>query len=447
MKKTFIYLLLIVIVTSCATTRKVETPLPVWLKQRPASSEYFLGIGSSLKNGTPNSYMSAARKDALADLASGIAVNISGVSVLAKTENNRGIYESFTEQIKASSEDFLYDAELVEQFQNDTHYWCYYRIRKSEYYRIKAEKKREATEIALGKYKTGLQADKEGDISRAVKFYIQGLSAIRAYLAESTKIEDNGKSIDIAGELFNKLSDLASRINVYHDMRSLSVKEGSSVEPYKLTFNVIDRQTGKKLSGIPVKFKFTAGYLPKDKDMSDVEGKVSTYIDRLISVNDTEIIEVTPDFDELISLSTTDLIISGLMKGVISSGLKFRLNVTKPTVWLIYSGDVSKANKNTIATYFSENNIQMSYSEERADHVVVFSIDEGSNVSGQGYESYLHLTVELRMFKGNGKVIYDNEIRERSASVSDNMKVIDRKFTGKLKGVVLPMVIRKLKGL
>ena len=68
---------------------------PSWVKQRPASPQYFIGIGSSDK--TSSGYRNLAKADALNDLASEISVSVSSELIDVMTE-----YSGFSEEYARS---------------------------------------------------------------------------------------------------------------------------------------------------------------------------------------------------------------------------------------------------------------------------------------------------------------------------------------------------------
>jgi len=144
MRNFAIILISILIFSSCGSTKKatVEIPKPGWVLTKPVINDYYIGIGTSRKIGTLEQYTEEARKNALSSIAGEISTKISSVSVLNQFEDQNGISEIFQNKIKASSKDMLAGYEMVEQFENESHYWVYYKLSKAKYEEEKAKRKK-----------------------------------------------------------------------------------------------------------------------------------------------------------------------------------------------------------------------------------------------------------------------------------------------------------------
>ncbi|MFQ5825538.1 MAG: LPP20 family lipoprotein, partial [bacterium] len=70
--------LLILLVLLFTNLSFADDKKPAWVKKRPVSAQYYLGIGVSQKKGVNRDYIQSAKNNALNDLASEITVTISG---------------------------------------------------------------------------------------------------------------------------------------------------------------------------------------------------------------------------------------------------------------------------------------------------------------------------------------------------------------------------------
>src|SRR5262245_17154640 len=119
----------------------VETPVnteaerPDWVKARPASSGYYIGVGLASKS--RGDHQETAKKNALNDLASEISVTVEGNSLLYTLDQKTRFDESFTSTIKTTTTELIEGFELVDTWENGTEYWTYYRLSKAEHARIK----------------------------------------------------------------------------------------------------------------------------------------------------------------------------------------------------------------------------------------------------------------------------------------------------------------------
>ena len=91
----------LILFASCAAKKQaaVYEAQPIWMKQKPVVPEYYIGVGSSKKVGPPAEYKDLAKRDALANLAEEISITVSSTSVMRTIETNRGIIETFDQQI------------------------------------------------------------------------------------------------------------------------------------------------------------------------------------------------------------------------------------------------------------------------------------------------------------------------------------------------------------
>lgn len=448
MRRIVLILFALVLFFGCGVTSKtVVKPMPNWLQSRPNSSLYFIGIGGVKKNGTPDYYMKASRQDALSDMASSISTSISSVSVVSRVDNSSGYAESFSENVKSKAEEIFQDAELVEQFQTETDYYSYYRILKADYFRIKAERKQKAIELAFQKFNSGVELEKNDNFVQAINFYIHGLASLKDYLNQVSMVKLNSDSVDLANELFTRVTQLATNINITHIMRSISVKQGQNIESSDLNF-IVKSTSGKLLSGLPVKYVYSGGFLEKDRDVSDVNGNVSTHLEKVFSNSDYETIKVSTDIESVIRNATTDMFIRGMFKHIQPRELTLRINVQKPLVWIEFVGNgISNEIKNMVIESVSQNQFNVIENSENADHVVSIQINKGCDKIDYGYNGELKISTKVYYFNDKSEIVFDKKYTQQASSENECNSFLDKKVNSVFKSIVVPVIIRKIKGL
>lgn len=447
-KLIFSLIILSIIFSGCSVSSKIPVePMPSWLQNRPSSSLYFIGIGGVKKNGTPDYYMKASREDALADMASSISTSISSVSVVSRIDNSSGYAESFSENVKSQASEMFQDAELVDQYQTETDYFSYYRILKSDYYRIKRERKQNAVASALQKYTSGLEQENRDNFVQAITFYVQGLTSLRDYLDQVSMVKVNGDSIDLANEFFSRVTKLGSDIVVVHQMRSLLVKQGQGIQSSELTF-AVKSSTGKLLSGVPVKFIYSGGYLPKDKDVSDVNANVNTSIEKVLSNSNIETVRVIPDVESIIRNATTDMFIRGMFNHVKAKEKSLRINIQKPFVYIKYSGNgMTDRIIDMVLIEFKQNQFLVSQDLIDADYVVEIDVYKNCDKIEYGFDGTLNISSGVTFFGSNTEKVFSQRYNQKAASENDCKQKLDNKLNSVFKSIVLPAIMRKLKGL
>jgi len=447
-KLIFSVVILSILFSGCGVSSKIPVePMPSWLQNRPSSSIYFIGIGGVKKNGTPDYYMKASREDALADMASSISTSISSVSVVSRIDNSSGYAESFSENVKAQAAEIFQDAELVEQYQTETDYFSYYRILKSDYYRIKRERKEKAVAVALQKYTSGLEQENNNNTVQAITFYAQGLTSLRNYLDQVSMVEVNGDSIDLANEFFVRITKLGTDIVVVHPMRSLLVKQGQGIGTSELTFTV-KSSTGKLLTGVPVKFIYSGGYLPKDKDVSDVNANVKTSIEKVLSNSSKETVRVVPDVELIIRNATSDLFIRGMFNHVKANDKTLRINIQKPLVYIKYSGNgMSDRLIDMVLAELQQNQFMISQDINDTDYIVELDVEIICDKIEYGFDGILNVSSNVRVFENNPEKVFSLKYNQKAVSENDCKQKLDNKLNTVFKLIALPAIMRKLKGL
>ena len=211
---------LVVVLASCKGNQEVviapvpdpELSKPEWVRSRPVSSAYYIGIGLASK-ARPD-FQETAKKNALNDLASEISVVVEGNSLLQTLDRRTTFDETFSSTIRTSTLEHIEGFELVGAWENGTEYYTYYRLSKAEHARIKAERKARSIASALdlhGRSKAALAA---GDLRSAFDNDLRALIAMKEYWGENDVVELDGRQVPLVNELYNDLQKLSSGVQL-----------------------------------------------------------------------------------------------------------------------------------------------------------------------------------------------------------------------------------------
>lgn len=338
MKQKCLFLTIIsLMITACGTTKKVtQTPVappPSWVAARPTSTAYYIGIGSARKTADANQYMQAAKQNALADLSSDISISISSNSVLSAFETNLKMSEDFSSTIRTETQKDLEGYEVVETWENPTHYWVYYRLSKAEYQRIVDERKGRATTKSLdyfGKSQTNLR---EGDTRQAIVNLIKALEPIKPYFSDPLPVHYQGREIYLGNEIFQSLSSTIGSLGIAGDKPQLSVKLGQSIQPDQLTFKVSDAN-GRPLNGIPVAATYTEKPLRNSRVRTDIRGEASYLVDAIRSNRSIETFKVAIALEDMVNEATADYLIRRLVARFPAPEAVVVINIVKPVFFI-----------------------------------------------------------------------------------------------------------------
>lgn len=441
MNKPFPVLLLLIciLLASCATKKKAAEleAQPAWMKQKPQIEGYFTGVGSAMKIGTSREYIANAKNDALADLAGEVSVQISASSVLHTIETQYGNTDFFDQRIETQTEDHLEGFEPVDFYDTEDSYWVYYRLPKKTYYDNKARRKAEAVANAKAKYLAGEKAKTIRNPKDAIAFYLQGLIAIKAYLAEETPTNIEGNNIDIGNNLYAALERTIADLSIKAITKEYFVKHGQQTQML-FTFQVT--YAGQLVSGIPVDFRFSGGYLDNNKAVSDSKGQVFADPGVIHSKKDYEKLTASIDLEELANSATEDLFVRGLLTNRQATSAEIKLNIALPKFFLAVNEDFCQVNKcERIQQLFKKNVLQAGYlmgTSEIADYAFDLQLQlEDGETSGKLTSVLIH--GQLNIINSENQLLWTKTINQIKQVGNSHKEAKEKTFATLLKNLNL----------
>ncbi len=325
------------ILTGCGGSRKASEVKvsPAWVQARPATSTYYVGIGSARKTVDPNGYMQTAKQNALADMASDISINISSNSVLSAFETQQRFYEDYTSTIKAQAQKELEGYEVVDTWEDEFNYWVYYRLSKEQYRVLVEAKKRDAAAKSLDFYGKATQSIDMGDIRGGLTLLVKALEPLKPYLAESMIVSHNGHDIFLGNEIIQRLSQTVSSLSVVGPQR-VPVKLGRGISPSELQFTVYDKNRLPQ-KGIALKANYSERTLLPYKTVTDAMGVAPFGIDAVRSSKPAEKLTMYIDIEPLVYEATTDFTLRKLLSKMSTPFTEVEIIVEKPVFYLTSS--------------------------------------------------------------------------------------------------------------
>ncbi len=327
--KIIVLLSVLVALASCVAQKRAAEfeAQPGWLRKKPEIDGYYLGVGSAKKTGLPAEYIERARRDALADLAAEVSLQVSSTSVLHTIETEYGKTDYYNQHIEIIVDDYLEGFEPVDFYENEDTYWVLYRIGKNTYREVKEKRKKEAIANARAKLSAGKTAQQNQKPGEAIVFYLQGLSAVKAYLTEETPAEYLGQPVDVGNSLFASLNQVISEMDLKPLTDEIFIKRGQR-PGQSLQFVVTYRK--QPVKDIRVIFKYSGGYLANNIGFSDENGKVFADPGRIRSTKSSELLTASIDLSFLAQKATDDLFIRGLLTQQAAKTASIPINIQKP---------------------------------------------------------------------------------------------------------------------
>jgi len=255
--------ILVFIVIGCSSAKKqaelLEQTKPAWLKERPVNPMYYYGIGITPKIGAPMLYEDKAKERALADISSQINSTIKSEAFYLQVEDKQGVHDYLQNRIRSVSSEYLEGYEYVDKWEDLSNVYAYYRLNKQKYQEIKAERKRKAILTASEKFIAAERLINEGAHVSAIEHYAWSIDVLSGYVNETVMTEIDGRSIDLLSESINGIKSIIHNLKVDFDSG--------------LGFKLIDA-SGRVVTNMPLKLKYSAGYLTNDLMKTDSNGFV-----------------------------------------------------------------------------------------------------------------------------------------------------------------------------
>ncbi len=405
LKKVIVILPLTLLLFGCGGSKKVETtyaPPPSWIQNRPISSTYYVGIGSATKTADMNQTQQTAKQNALSDMASDISVNISTNSLLSTFESNLNFSEDFTKTIKTQTEQDLEGYETVGNYEDGNSYWVYFRLSKTDYQRIKEERKSKAVTKALDLFDKGVTAEKTGDIHLALFNFIKALEPLKPYFTDPLLVQYQGKDIYLGNELFREITQVISSVRIVASNRQIKVKQGQLIPAGLLEFKV-SGQNGQPLNGITLSATFTEKPLRNSKVQTDNNGLASFMIDAIRSNRNIETLNTTLNLESIANEATTDYVIRKLFTRFRAPEATITISVTKPLFY--FTSDEtnldSKLNPAPISESLKHKILEGGYSttdkEDDADYrISIIASTKSKGESGNYKKTTLSVTISVK---------------------------------------------------
>jgi hypothetical protein len=305
------------LMTACTSAKKkaeLANPKPAWIESRPLDSYSYTGIGIARKWGTTDNYKADARDKALADMAAQINSQISTSSVLYQVEDKQGVSEMLASNIRSSSKEFLEGYEMVDEWQDETNYYVFYKLSRSQFAELKEKRRQTAANLALTKYQAAQAQQNSNQTAGALLLYVQVLEALGNYLGESNISNIDGIDVDLASASLKNIKSLINGLHLKPVNPEVTVSPGQTISDDKLSFILSDLLNNPQ-PNIPVAFTFSGGYLRKDNSLSDAQGMVGTAIHQTGNGTSSHKLCAKVDVVNLIRQLTRDLLVRKLIDG------------------------------------------------------------------------------------------------------------------------------------
>jgi hypothetical protein len=269
LKRSFVVLSMISLVPLCAQ--------PTWIKERPKSLRYFIGIADGKTK-------DEAKVNALNDLASEISVNVNSELVDIMTEYS-GFSENYTRsQISISVAQDLEGYERVGEERFDGRHWVYYRLSKSYFKRF--------SDDAVNAYQNFLSSKGDDDVIAELTFLISSLEYI--YRAIGQDVIDPDSNVNLRTEVPRLIRSLLSDIEIKTRKQSYDAYYGRGIDE---VISASATKGGKPVSALNMELRFQRGdgEFLSDMIQTNRDGSFRASVTEITSKEEQQVITFSVD--------------------------------------------------------------------------------------------------------------------------------------------------------
>ena len=223
---------------------------PAWVNAHPVSDEEYVGIGmASLAEAD---YQQKATQNALADIASQIAVKLENNSFLHTVDVDGKARQLFEDKIQSSLTAWLEGQELKDSYQSDKTYYVYYVLNKKEYAKRSASRRSQVLESGMDYLNKGRNAEANMNLSVAAQMYAKGLETVESW----TFMDLTSDGVNVPVELFNAYLSVFSGMAITTNVVNI---EGEAFKPVATPIAGCLSKNGKVVPNVKLKLEFVSG--------------------------------------------------------------------------------------------------------------------------------------------------------------------------------------------
>lgn len=444
-------LFILVISWFCFPLSGQQTNRPDWVKQHPVSGLNYIGIGMAEISG--GDYQQKAKQNALSDLVSEIQVVIAANSLLNTLEDDGNVKQTFAESIRTEARAEIENFRLVDSWRSDNEYWVYYELNKDDYAALVEARRQKAIRNGFDFWYKGHITLQQGDLMTAIELFSNGMEAIRPVLNQELFCSYEGKTINLATELYAALAGVFDGITIVLNPATVSVTPFQGIrEPIAIGVY----RNGNPLRNIRLKAEFVSG----SGDLSsmsptDESGVAALYVRNITSKQAQQEIGISL-IDDVFSLFRKGSY-AALFKQMLSSlpGAMLTVNTvqTQTSAYVRSAQSDIEAVERTVKSLLNNHFFNVVASPSEADIIVTLDnkCRKGNIVPGELYnfiEFFSTLGIKIENNR-TGQILLNYSINDertlvpenKSASQGKNMaareliKRLNREFARELKKI------------
>lgn len=442
-KPALVILLHLTVMTAMAQT-------PDWVGVHPVSDKEYVGIGSAPLSDAD--HVRAATHNALADIASQIAVKIEGESLLHIVDIDGHSREMLEDKTRTNAAEWIEGHKLVATWSSRDTYYVYYTLDKGLYTRKYEEKRRRTVNTALQYLEDGNSAERSKNLAEAALLYAKGLETVEPWLFMDLSYTAGGRTKDVAAELYSAYINVFSGMTITTSLYQVEGKPFKAVpEPVAACLS----KDGEVIPGLKLKAEFTGGAgETTPPTATDFTGTAEFYITNITSKEQVQEITISIDDSFLDALPIGTRTIA---KSVSFPSARISIIVTSPpaTLYLHIGDNDLEGCENHIRNLLGNSSFSLTDDPDSAQCFAELksTIELGTPVSGGNYDlNVCYCTLILKIYDNmSGDALLDYSVNRLkvlspvhksaegtlAAAIREVMKRVNRELPEMLKKIKL----------
>jgi hypothetical protein len=378
---------------------------PVWVAQRPAMGEYFVGIGVARRDGDLPEARAQATRLALNDIALQVEARVSSESRLLLREQVEGMKQEYRSEIRTQTAEKLEGVEIAGTYEDAQYCWVYARLSVEEFQRRRQEKTAQARQQALALL---VRAEEQEPVA-ALALYLRALAPLQQAAGDPLYALHRGQTLALAAEIPLRIQQLLSAIHLEGPAPLPLLKQRAALDlPLEIRVRGQDRQgRACPLRGLPLRFGFVRGEGELvAAALSDEGGVARSRLRQVRAAEPVQAVEVRLDLAAFLPADCLADLASALA-GLAAPALSIPLQVAPQAMCVAGAGRGEEAARLSalVREYLTGRGQALVASPAEADLVVELSAQtrEGACLQGVCFSS-LDLELVVRDHREGGEV-------------------------------------------
>ena len=278
---------------------------PHWVKNRPVSDKYIIGIGYADKK--TKDYRAVARANAQGEIASTISVNISSELIDIMTEYSGNTEEYTRSEIIASTNLEVEGIELVDDHEDGNGYWIYMRLPYETFKRY--------AENAINIYDDYLFSE-ENDLTGRLELLVPCLEYIYRAVGYDVYHESKIGRTDLRVEVPLLIKSIVAEIHISSSKDRLEAFYGRGMDE-PIDISVRNRLNNRPMAtGMEIFFHRGDGQFLVNKLKADSQGRSSAEITQINSKREEQVVKIAIDLTRYKANINQGKYFDNLLKGM-----------------------------------------------------------------------------------------------------------------------------------